>query len=539
MVITPRHATPLCVRLPIGVSLQQFVGDLCQSTSLDNDGAGARQSRLTENNFRWLWIPGIGRIPNPWDAAHAVSEAAAARGYSQLYVEPDLLQTFPWTPLSLNKDKPLEFDKNWRPDKDDHVPIDWHLDSSKLRDARRLVGNPAGPRVRVGHLDTGYSAIHETKPVNLQPQLGVNLVEGGSSTVDPAELQPLGNLLFPGHGTFTIALLAGARCTLTGDNLGGAPFTDVVPIRVSNSVVQFLSSAISDGIEAALAVGCDIITLSMGGVPSLNWACAVNKAYEAGCTICAAAGSNLGGFPIHDTVWPARWGRVIGVSGVTFDHTIYYRSEFEGRVWMIEGNFGPADKSIMDHQIAAYAPNLLAAKIYHQQAAAYGVDGNDGTSGPTPQVAAAAALYFQKNLAELRSLPGWQRCEAVRFALLSKADPADPDLFGRGLLNALSTVGAGVRKDLPKTPEDTILLPAVNEMFEAQSALTAHQLMLAVEAAQVASFSAGLGPHQPNANLWASATTNVVKKQIFDALGAIPNVSKALSDFVTQTRGKL
>jgi len=224
---------------------------------------------------------------------------------------------------------------------------------------------------------------------------------------------------------------------------------------------------------------------------------------------------------------------------VTFDHTIYYRSEFEGRVWMIEGNFGPADKSIMDHQIAAYAPNLLAAKIYHQQAAAYGVDGNDGTSGPTPQVAAAAALYFQKNLAELRSLPGWQRCEAVRFALLSKADPADPDLFGRGLLNALSTVGAGVRKDLPKTPEDTILLPAVNEMFEAQSALTAHQLMLAVEAAQVASFSAGLGPHQPNANLWASATTNVVKKQIFDALGAIPNVSKALSDFVTQTRGKL
>jgi len=241
MVITPRHATPLCVRLPIGVSLQQFVGDLRQSTSLDNDGAGARQSRLTENNFRWLWIPGIGRIPNPWDAAHAVSEAAAARGYSQLYVEPDLLQTFPWTPLSLNKDKPLEFDKNWRPDKDDHVPIDWHLDSSKLRDARRLVGNPAGPRVRVGHLDTGYSAIHETKPVNLQPQLGVNLVEGGSSTVDPAELQPLGNLLFPGHGTFTIALLAGARCTLTGDNLGGAPFADVVPPRLelSSSILKF------------------------------------------------------------------------------------------------------------------------------------------------------------------------------------------------------------------------------------------------------------------------------------------------------------
>lgn len=61
-----------------------------------------------------------------------------------------------------------------------------------------------------GLADTGYSEIHETRPRNLQWQLRMNLVEGGTVAVDPAEQQPLSNVLFPGHGTFTIALLEGS-----------------------------------------------------------------------------------------------------------------------------------------------------------------------------------------------------------------------------------------------------------------------------------------------------------------------------------------
>jgi hypothetical protein len=265
MAIIPQIGTSLRIRLPADISPRTFLKDIRQSIKLHRDGVPVRTLHIIENGYKWHVVPGVAGPAHPWDAAHALSQAAAAKGYAHLYVEPDLVQTFPFGPFPTGDGQVLTFDGNWPPSSHDNAPLDWHLYKSTLKNARDVIGNPPSPCVRVAHLDTGYSEIHETRPRNLQRQLAVNLVEGGAVAVDPAEQQPLSNLLFPGHGTFTIALLAGGHCYLTNDDLGGAPFAEIVPIRVSNSVLQFASSAIADGISRAMERNCHVITLSMGG----------------------------------------------------------------------------------------------------------------------------------------------------------------------------------------------------------------------------------------------------------------------------------
>src|SRR5205823_1306874 len=89
--------------------------------------------------------------------------------------------------------------------------------------------------------------------------------------------------------------------------LGGAPYADVVPVRIANSVIHFYTSAMAAGIEYAIEKGCDVVSISMGGVPARAWAAAVNRAYEAGAAIFAAAGNRIGPSPPLSIVYPARF----------------------------------------------------------------------------------------------------------------------------------------------------------------------------------------------------------------------------------------
>src|SRR5207237_27212 len=105
----------------------------------------------------------------------------------------------------------------------------------------------------------------------------------------------------PGHGTATLALLAGKRVVLPDlafdDFLGGAPRAEVVPVRIAESVIHFLTSSMTRGLDYAIEAGCDVLSISMGGVPARAWAAAVNRAYEAGVAIFAAAGNRIGPSP--------------------------------------------------------------------------------------------------------------------------------------------------------------------------------------------------------------------------------------------------
>ena len=72
-------------------------------------------------------------------------------------------------------------------------------------------------------------------------------------------------------------------------------------------------SALAQALNYAVDQRCDVATLSMGGVPSRAWGEAVDRAYEAGLCLCAAAGNHVGPTPPQTLVYPARYSRVIAV----------------------------------------------------------------------------------------------------------------------------------------------------------------------------------------------------------------------------------
>src|SRR5205085_318267 len=85
-----------------------------------------------------------------------------------------------------------------------------------------------------------------------------------------------------GHGTGTVAILAAPDVPQNGNQpYGGAPDADILPLRIANSVILFFTSAFAHAIQYAVQQNCDVVSISMGGLPSGAWNDAVNAAYEA------------------------------------------------------------------------------------------------------------------------------------------------------------------------------------------------------------------------------------------------------------------
>jgi hypothetical protein len=129
------------------------------------------------------------------------------------------------------------------------------------------------------------------------------------------------------------------------------------------------------------------------------------------------------------------YGRVIAACGVMADgrpYTHLQRGE-------MEGNFGLP--KVMAHALAAYTPNIPWA-VFGCPALAR--QNGSGTSSATPQVAAAAALWFERYKNELPR--NWRRVEAVRKALFATAQKGDLDELGNGVLRAAAALD--VRPDL-------------------------------------------------------------------------------------------
>jgi 3',5'-cyclic AMP phosphodiesterase CpdA len=375
-------------------------------------------------------------------------------------------------------------DGTWPPAE---APFAWHLgdEFSGLRSAREAVGEPAS-RILVGILDTGFDPNHATRPQHVRLDLAMNFTDDGepSDATDPASTAPFSN---PGHGTATLALLAGNRINPRNfphfsEFLGGAPHVDVVPIRIADSVVHFRTSAMAAGIEYAAQIGCQVLSISMGGVPSAAWADAVNRAYEAGVTIFAAAGNRIGPLPPSTLVYPARFERVVAVCGFTASKEPYY---LPGLHRKMHGCFGP--ESAMKHAIAAYTPNIPWAAIGCGELV--NPDGA-GTSSATPQAAAAAALWLQQN--RLDVAPLWKRVEAVRQAMFQSADrslPAGNAYFGNGLLRGRNMLNVPFIASLQPSAVAEVSFPWLRLLGALEAAPTAAvpgtQQMFETEALQL------------------------------------------------------
>jgi hypothetical protein len=404
---------------------------------------------------RWYVADLPAEADRPWDAAHA--HVAAQLGVAEsdvLFAEPDLVhRIFPDESAEDVGARLGAVGTDCTPKPQDGGegravgPGEaWHLgdDFTQLARARSSVAF-ADRRTRIGQLDTGYFGAHVTLPRFVRRDLERNFVERDG---DPVSAEDPDNkrlvLDNSGHGTGTLSILAGGPAPgLSNEPIGGAPEADVVPLRIADTVVLLHTSAFARALQYAVDIQCDVLSMSMGGLPSQAWKEAVDRAYLDGVFMVTAAGNNFGGLPTRKIVYPARYGRVVAACGVMADGRPY--AHLQNRT--MEGNYGP--KKVMAHALGAYTPNIPWAMFGCPDAVRR--DGG-GTSSATPQVAAAAALWFEKHKAVLPR--DWRRVEAVRHALFSTARKVHPEKLGQGTLRAADALGVPPALNLPQTKPD-------------------------------------------------------------------------------------
>jgi hypothetical protein len=396
---------------------------------------------------------------NPWDLAHA--RVAGELGVSEsdvIFVEPDMVHNIYPDVNERNAGQPFAVGEKCvdTPQDGSHGKalgpdlFAWHLgdDYTQLGKAQEAV-EFADPRTRIAHLDTGYYRVHCTTPGHVLRHLERNFV-GGDAETGSAEDPDNRRLLLDnsGHGTGTISILAGGKVSNFGDiSLGGAPEAEILPLRIADSVVLLYTSAFAKALDYAVSKQCDVVTMSMGGLPSWAWREAVDKAYLSGLCLVAAAGNNVNGLPTRHIVYPAHYGRVLAVCGVMANHKPY--AGLKG-LTTLEGNYGP--KSRMAAALSAYTPNIPWALFGCESTVRLN---GEGTSAATPQVAAAVALWFEKYKQELPR--DWRRVEAVRHALFKSANVTgiDQKRLGRGILRAFDALAVKPVLGLAQTKSDS------------------------------------------------------------------------------------
>lgn len=385
-----------------------------------SDRASATGAR-PERSAVWFRLEFEGeKSANPWDDAHEfVARRAGAMGVE---------------PRSLQRVEP-DFEQEWAHEKarsrdctfDDQDPtggkptvsgVAWHLGDryTQLAKARHTVG-PSSSTVLIAHLDTGYDPKHKTLPPHFERRLAHTFVQGDPNPNDAIDYAPAGSAFSnPGHGTGTLSLLAGNRLDGTSpgwagfkDYVGGAPQLRIMSVRIANWVVRFSTGTMVQGFEHAITHRANVLSMSMGGLPSFALADAVNKAYDNGILMVSAAGNNFSRLPVNTLVFPARFDRVIAACGIMGNDYGYTGLQ----ILTMQGNYGPSGR--MGTVLGAYTPNTPWAKQHCGNV----VDMNGaGTSAATPQIAAAAALWLAHHHLALQhySAP-WMSIEAAKEAL--------------------------------------------------------------------------------------------------------------------------
>jgi hypothetical protein len=410
------------------------------------------------------------KVPNEhaWSAAHSLQTEIKERGYNVI-VEP-VLTVNPAQRERVTREGDVnnpDYIHEWPPSlQQGKVGIGWHLDEdhSQLAKANDFIKQKKpDAHVRIGHFDTGYIEGHVALPAKLNTAEAKSFVkkEDPNQAIDKTESGQ------DGHGLGTLTILAGNKVAPDATfnefegYIGGVPFADVIPVRISESVVILNAETFCDALDYAIEKECEVISMSMAGKPSSRMARAVNRAYEAGIIMVTAASNcwykGPGALLPKCVMFPAAFERVIAATGAMYDHKPYdvdflQQGRFNITTKYMQGSWGPPSR--MRKALAAYTPNIPWASTHHAFLRSGG-----GTSSATPQVAAAAALWIAYHRDEMEQKGfytegnKWKKVEAVRNALYKSAAKDDvfkdwKKYYGNGILRAFDALAIGVPDEL-------------------------------------------------------------------------------------------
>jgi len=520
------------------------------------------------NGFGWVtFTPSTASTLHPWDAAHQQSRlmASTAGGIAipNVYVEPDIDHTLEDGGVdSLARPMPERIaagqlprdavDKLYPPAATQPYSPAWHLDQDKFPAAWAAT---QGAGIRIGHPDTGYTPLHVSTPLHIRPDLGRNFFNPAPGLED--DTVDRGDHLNYGHGTATLALLAGNKVNLVVGSggtyegfIGGAPLAEIIPAKIGGvlgGVAHLYSEGLAQGLAYMLAPPdgrqCDVVSLSHGGLPTASWAAAVNRLYDAGVVLVAAAGDSyqgpFGAFPTHQTYYPSAFYRVITATGITYDG-LPYTSAADGE---LQGCWGP--DALLNKSIAAPAPNvpwMLGGSGAPNWTPTAWDNNGAGTSASTPQVAAACALWL--SLYGARFPLGWQRVSACRQALFESAGPpAGNSQIGVGRLNVEAMLAPDLadlitarlaNNQLQQLPEDSVSFPLLRLLFNLPPPEQAAGQMCETEALQLVYTSADQNLRQlVRENFGAANVDPANAAYIRAALKSHPDISSTLNGYLS------
>lgn len=245
------------------------------------------------------------------------------------------------------------------------IELRWSLD--KINADKAWIRSQ-GAGILIGHPDTGFAEHDTLSNGTLNLSLGKDLIDGHTVPKDPLHA----SMANPGHGTATASVIAGH---IGGGISGVAPAATLVPIRCIEDVKVFNQAPVAAAIAHAHSTGCQVISMSLGGVPSRALHAAVKAAVDDGVIVLAAAGNC-----VRTVVWPARYDEVIAVGG-----TNILDMPWKGSCR------GPAV------DISAPAEHVWCAKRSKPDESVSAIKPGQGTSYAVATVAGIAALWLSRH----------------------------------------------------------------------------------------------------------------------------------------------
>lgn len=296
------------------------------------------------------------------------------------------------------------------------LPRDWSLKAVGAETARVQFG-VTGAGVRVGHPDTGYTGHPQMAGPRLRIADGYDFVGDDADARDPMSGS------HAGHGTATGSVIFSDAAP---ELFGVAPGAELVPLRVSDSVIHFDFAHLVEALYRARDRGCHLVSMSLGG----PWAGrvlgrAADRLIADGVILLAAAGNQ---WPF--VVYPAKLENVIGVAA----------SNADTRPWR-----GSASGAAVD----ITAPGESVWRAYARRKSGivtFATERSSGTSYATATTAGVCALWLQRHgAAALRARYGG-RLASVFMTLLKahcrKVPGWDTDRYGPGILDAVGLLAA-------------------------------------------------------------------------------------------------